>query len=42
MIIDLFFGLGSEKVKETKSTGEALVESNNINKSLLTLGMISI
>ena len=32
------FYLGSERVKETKPTGEALTESQNINKSLLTLG----
>ena len=30
--------LGNERVKETKQTGEALTESQNINKSLLTLG----
>ncbi|XP_078599390.1 kinesin-like protein KIF12 isoform X11 [Branchiostoma floridae x Branchiostoma japonicum] len=29
---------GSEKVKESKSAGDALVETTNINKSLLTLG----
>ncbi|XP_020904953.2 kinesin-like protein KIF12, partial [Exaiptasia diaphana] len=29
---------GSERVKETKSVGEAFTESQNINKSLLTLG----
>jgi len=29
---------GNERVKETKQTGEALTESQNINKSLLTLG----
>ena len=29
---------GSERVKETKSEGETLVETGNINKSLLTLG----
>jgi len=29
---------GSERVKETKSEGDTLVESGNINKSLLTLG----
>ncbi|XP_065054952.1 kinesin-II 85 kDa subunit-like isoform X1 [Rhopilema esculentum] len=29
---------GNERVKETKATGEALTESQNINKSLLTLG----
>ena len=34
------FFLGSEKVKETKTSGETLVESNNINKSLLTLGIV--
>jgi len=31
---------GSEKVKETGSTGETLIEATNINKSLLTLGML--
>lgn len=30
---------GSEKVKESKATGETLTEALNINKSLLTLGM---
>ncbi|CAH1801712.1 unnamed protein product [Owenia fusiformis] len=29
---------GSEKVKDTNATGESLVESNNINRSLLVLG----
>ncbi|XP_046840261.1 kinesin-like protein KIF12 isoform X2 [Xenia sp. Carnegie-2017] len=29
---------GNERVKETKSTGDLLTESQNINKSLLTLG----
>ena len=29
---------GSERVKETKSEGQMLVETTNINKSLLTLG----
>ncbi len=29
---------GSEKVKVSHSTGKQLVETNNINKSLLTLG----
>ena len=29
---------GSEKVKESKATGETLHETLNINKSLLTLG----
>ena len=29
---------GSERVKESKSEGTHLVETNNINKSLLTLG----
>ncbi len=29
---------GSERVKETKSEGQQLVETTNINKSLLTLG----
>nr|CAB3259002.1 kinesin-like protein KIF12 [Phallusia mammillata] len=29
---------GSEKVKETGSTGETLIEATNINRSLLTLG----
>ena len=30
--------LGSEKVKVSHSKGKQLVETNNINKSLLTLG----
>ena len=34
-IVDL---AGSERVKHTKSEGPALVESGNINKSLLALG----
>ena len=29
---------GSERVKETKSVGGTFAESQNINKSLLTLG----
>ena len=29
---------GNERVKETKSSGELFTESQNINKSLLTLG----
>ena len=29
---------GSEKVKDSNSTAETLVESNNINRSLLILG----
>jgi kinesin family protein 12 len=29
---------GSEKVKESRATGDTLVETLNINKSLLTLG----
>lgn len=33
-----FFPLGSEKVKVSHSKGKQLVETNNINKSLLTLG----
>ena len=32
------FLTGSERVKETKSVGGTLTESQNINKSLLTLG----
>lgn len=32
---------GSEKVKESKAKGETLTETLNINKSLLTLGMLS-
>lgn len=34
----LYFCLGSEKVKVSLSKGKQLVETNNINKSLLTLG----
>ena len=34
----LFYILGSEKVKASHSKGKQLVETNNINKSLLTLG----
>jgi hypothetical protein len=30
---------GSERVSRTRSEGQTLVESNNINKSLLTLGV---
>jgi hypothetical protein len=30
--------LGSEKVKDSLSTGKQLIETNNINKSLLALG----
>ena len=36
-----YFGFsrpGNERVKETKSSGELFTESQNINKSLLTLG----
>jgi hypothetical protein len=33
---------GSEKVKESKATGETLTEALNINKSLLTLGMLKL
>jgi kinesin family protein 12 len=33
-----FVFLGSEKVKISHSKGKQLVETNNINKSLLTLG----
>ena len=29
---------GSEKVKDTGSTGDTLIEATNINRSLLTLG----
>ena len=29
---------GSERTNKTKTDGQMLVESNNINKSLLTLG----
>ena len=32
---------GSEKVKESKATGETLTEALNINKSLLTLGRVN-
>ena len=32
--------LGSEKVKVSLSKGKQLVETNNINKSLLTLGSL--
>lgn len=31
---------GSEKVKESKATGSSFVETLNINKSLLTLGIL--
>lgn len=34
-----FPNLGSEKVKESKATGDTLTETHNINKSLLALGM---
>lgn len=35
---DIVFA-GSEKVKDSNSSAEMLVESNNINRSLLVLGM---
>ena len=38
----VFHCVGSERVKETKPHGEAFAESQNINKSLLTLGKISL
>lgn len=31
---------GSERLKETKSQGEMLKETQNINKSLFTLGKV--
>lgn len=31
---------GSERLKETKSKGEMLKETGNINKSLFTLGKV--
>ena len=37
-MIFIFYLLGSEKVKASHSKGKQLVETNNINKSLLTLG----
>lgn len=30
--------IGSEKVKDTNTSGDQLLETNNINKSLLVLG----
>lgn len=33
---------GSERVKETKSVGGTFAESQNINKSLLTLGKFAL
>jgi hypothetical protein len=36
--MQIFIFLGSEKVKLSHSKGKQLVETNNINKSLLTLG----
>ena len=38
--ISVFLLQGSEKVKASHSKGKQLVETNNINKSLLTLGKI--
>lgn len=34
--------LGNERVKETKTSGDVLTESQNINKSLLTLGKLTL
>jgi hypothetical protein len=34
-----FVFAGSEKVKDSNSSAEMLIESNNINRSLLVLGM---
>lgn len=36
------FSVGSERVKETKSVGGTFAESQNINKSLLTLGKFAL
>ena len=36
------FSAGSERVKETKSVGGTFAESQNINKSLLTLGKFAL
>ena len=33
---------GSERLKETKSSGEMLKETSSINKSLFTLGKVSV
>lgn len=34
----IFHFTGSEKVKDTNTSGDQLLETNNINKSLLVLG----